>query len=114
MKTVLRSLCWSVILYSTFASANANATDNKGLVDAPGRNLVVAHCSGCHSLKLIEQNRLDRKAWLSTIRWMQESQGLWPLGPAEDTILDYLSEHYAPTASGRRKPIPDHLLPPEN
>ena len=54
---------------------------------------------------------LSREAWLSTFRWMQKSQGLWPLGKHEPVILDYLEKHYGPRGFGRRKPLPDHLLP---
>ena len=73
--------------------------------------LVVGHCSACHSLAIVTQNRMSREGWADTIRWMQESQGLWPLGDAEPLILDYLSKHYAPLNTGRRPPLPKHLMP---
>ncbi|MBE1301066.1 MAG: hypothetical protein GJ680_14290 [Alteromonadaceae bacterium] len=76
-------------------------------------NLVRAHCTACHSESLITQNRLSREAWLETIRWMQKSQGLWPLGAHEEPILDYLETHFSPKEQGRRPPIPAHLMPLE-
>ena len=82
-----------------------------GLVKADGFNLVLAHCSACHSSSLITQNAMSRERWLETIRWMQETQKLWPLGEAEPLILDYLSTWYGPKKSARRAPLPPHLLP---
>jgi hypothetical protein len=46
------------------------------------------------------------------LRWMQESQGLWPLDQVEATILDYLSANYGPQKVGRRKQLSSDLLPP--
>lgn len=60
------------------------------------------HCMGCHSPKLIAQNRADRQGWKSMIRWMQDTQGLHDLGVDEPKVLDYLSKHYKPQKVGRR------------
>jgi hypothetical protein len=46
------------------------------------------------------------------IRWMQETQGLWPLGENEVPVLDYLATNYGPVNVGRRRPLPPGLLPP--
>ncbi len=83
-----------------------------GLIAAPGIELVKAHCIACHSPRLITQNKADRQGWLSLIRWMQNSQGLWPLGDNEPIILDYLSANYGPQKMGRRNSLPSHLMPP--
>lgn len=73
---------------------------------APGADLVQAHCSGCHSLALVAQNRMTRQGWQETIRWMQEKQGLWDLGSAEQAILDYLEQNYGLVEPRwRRKPL---------
>lgn len=62
-----------------------------GLVKAPGRELLLAHCTACHSTALITQNRMTRQRWDDTITWMQETQRLWPIPPADRArILDYL------------------------
>ena len=73
-----------------------------GLVLAPGFTTVKENCLRCHSPKLITAKRASREGWLSTIRWMQQTQGLGDLGSAEPVILDYLAKHYAPTQTGRR------------
>ncbi len=88
-------------------------TDTKtGLVLSPGFELVSAQCTVCHSAKLISQNRADREGWLAMIRWMQETQGLWPLGDNEAQIVDYLAANYGPLGAGRRQPLAPALLPP--
>ena len=76
-------------------------------------DIVSQTCVVCHSLQLVTQNRADREGWLAMIRWMQEKQGLWPLGENEDKILDYLSTYYGPTKSFRRAPLPPAQMPPE-
>lgn len=76
--------------------------DKNGLIDAPGKNLVFSQCSGCHSLKLVTQNRATREGWKNMIVWMQQTQNLWSLGENEDKILDYLSNYYSPVEQGRR------------
>jgi hypothetical protein len=62
--------------------------EHTGFVMAPNYELLVAHCTGCHSAKLVLQYRGSRTDWLNKIRWMQEKQNLWNLGEAEPLILD--------------------------
>ena len=72
--------------------------------------LVKAHCTSCHSPKLIIQNRFTRDGWKEKIRWMQRTQKLWDLGESEPKVLDYLAKHYGPEAKtfdGRRMPLKD-------
>ncbi|RDC65202.1 hypothetical protein AHMF7616_03832 [Adhaeribacter pallidiroseus] len=69
---------------------------------APGFAVVSTTCVRCHSPKLITEKRATREGWLATIRWMQQTQGLWDLGPQEPVILDYLAKNYAPKNEGRR------------
>ncbi len=73
-----------------------------GLIDDEGLQMVLIHCTGCHSAKLISQNRATEDGWISMIRWMQATQGLWPLGENEKTIVQYLAKNYAPQKIGRR------------
>lgn len=77
--------------------------ETSGLIDSEGVKLVIANCTSCHSAKLIIQNRASRAGWEATIRWMQQTQNLWPLGENEPLILDYLAKNYAPENIGRRK-----------
>lgn len=65
--------------------------------------LVIANCTGCHSGKLVTQNRATREGWRNMIRWMQETQNLKDLGEDEAKILDYLAASYAPADQGRRQ-----------
>jgi hypothetical protein len=74
-----------------------------GFVVGEGMQEVINNCTNCHSPKLVIQNRMDREGWENTIRWMQETQNLWDLGPQEEVILNYLAKHYAPTEKGRRE-----------
>lgn len=66
------------------------------LPEGPERDIVLANCTGCHSEKLITQNRMSRKDWDKTITWMQKTQGLWEL-PSDFRmkILDYLERHFS-------------------
>ena len=75
-----------------------------GLQEGEGLRIVKANCLGCHSEKLITQNRFTREGWHEKIVWMQQTQGLWDLGDNEPLILDYLAEHYAPQARASRRP----------
>ena len=76
-----------------------------GLIYDTHFDIVRAHCTACHSGKLVAQNRATREGWQQMIRWMQETQGLWDLGANEPKILDYLAKNYAPTEVGRRTNI---------
>ena len=73
-----------------------------GLVYGEGFETVRGNCTGCHSAKLITQNRATREGWTAMIRWMQEKQGLRDLGDSEPVILAYLAANYAPQEVGRR------------
>lgn len=73
-----------------------------GLIDDAGLELVIQNCTGCHSSRLITQNKMSLEGWSSTIKWMQETQNLWDLGENEQPILSYLATNYAPQKKGRR------------
>jgi hypothetical protein len=73
-----------------------------GLVFAEGFQMVRGNCTGCHSAKLITQNRATAAGWTQMIRWMQATQGLHDLGKNEAVIVEYLATHYAPQEVGRR------------
>ena len=96
---------------STQVSVPENVPDSvdmvTGLIKGDGMNLVIGHCTGCHSAELITQNRATREGWIKVIRWMQETQNLWDLGESEDAIVSYLARHYAPEHRGRRLPLTD-------
>lgn len=91
--------------------AMAETDGRTGLVVEPGFEVVTMHCTVCHSARLITQNRANREGWLAMIRWMQDTQGLWPLGDQEPLILDYLATNYSTKPGGRRRPLPPPLMP---
>lgn len=87
----------------TFADSTIVLDKTTGLVVSDNLDLVIAHCTGCHSSKLITQFHTDRKGWLEKVRWMQQKQKLWDLGEAEPKILDYLAKNYPPTEKVNRR-----------
>ena len=114
LRTLVIALCLTGLsaLFASSSEAAEPAIDpQSGLVIAEGSNLVLAHCSACHSTSLITQNAMSKKRWLETIRWMQDTQKLWPLGDAEPVILDYLAKWYGPKESARRPLLAPHLMP---
>jgi hypothetical protein len=74
-----------------------------GLKEGEGLMTVVAHCTACHSAQLIIQNRMNKERWNATIRWMQETQNLWPLGENQEVIVNYLVKNYPLYSKGRRE-----------
>jgi hypothetical protein len=82
---------------------SVNIDKSTGLIVDKGLDLVTAHCTGCHSSKLITQFHTDRDGWLEKIRWMQQKQKLWALGDAEPVILDYLSKNYPASETVNRR-----------
>ncbi|MFY0627711.1 MAG: hypothetical protein JXR07_15545 [Reichenbachiella sp.] len=76
-----------------------------GLIDATGLMTVVQNCTNCHSSKLIIQNRMNTERWNATIKWMQETQNLWPLGENQAVIVNYLVTNYPPKQKGRREKL---------
>ncbi len=60
--------------------------------DHPGKEEVFYTCSACHSINLVEQQRLSRRSWDEVLEWMVEEQGMDELEPDErELILSYLS-----------------------
>ena len=84
-----------------------------GLKMAPDWELVRNNCLGCHSSKLITQQRGTPQQWLTMIRWMQAKQNLWQFDPdSEARIIAYLAENYPPDAAQRRAALPADQMPP--
>ena len=99
-----------LLLSSLFVSAEVDP--ESGLEIDEGWELVKAQCGACHSLTLVTQNRGGRQDWLGLIRWMQETQNLWPIpSELENTMLDYLAKNYGAKPSLRRQPLPAELMP---
>ena len=104
----------AILLALLLAQPAPAETDSKtGLALGSGFEVVRLHCTVCHSARLVTQNRANRAGWRAMIRWMQDTQGLWPLGDQEDIVLDYLVAHYGARPAGRRRPLAPALMPPE-
>lgn len=73
-----------------------------GLKATENYELVVANCTGCHSAKLVIQNRMSKNQWNVAIKWMQDTQNLWDLGDNQEKIVSYLVENYPINDTGRR------------
>ncbi len=74
-----------------------------GLIEAEGLMTVVNNCTNCHSALLVIQNRMNTERWITTIKWMQETQNLWDLGGNQEIIVNYLVTNYPPKEKGRRE-----------
>lgn len=72
-----------------------------GLPPGPGRDEVIAWCSGCHAMHLVVQQGMSRSRWDETIDWMVKEQKMPEPSEAErKVLLDYLSAHYSETRGG--------------
>jgi len=66
------------------------------LKEAPGKSLVEANCSMCHSLDYIQMNSpfLDRKGWEAAVNKMIKAMGA-PVAEGDvQQIVDYLASQY--------------------
>ncbi len=66
------------------------------LKDAPGRDVVAANCSTCHSLDYIPMNSvfLDRKGWEASVTKMIKVMGAPVRSEDVPVIVDYLVRNY--------------------
>lgn len=117
MKKLTLTIATLIFVGSACKTAQQPVAENTAVVTAGtdsatglrlDKNLkfVQAHCTGCHSSKLITMNRFTHEGWKEKIVWMQETQKLWDLGEAEPKVLDYLAKYYAPEERPlRRQPL---------
>lgn len=89
--------CASALVLALCAGlAFAAGEESIQLQDAPGRDLVVARCSVCHSVDYVQMNApvLDRTGWQKTVRKMIDQLGA-PIGDDDaNRIIEYLATHY--------------------
>jgi len=101
----------SLLLLPNLSSAVEKDPESGFIIDTHWE-LVKAQCTVCHSSKQVTAQRGTRQSWLESIRWMQETQGLWPFdATTEDNILTYLAKNYAPSSSSRRIPLSPSARP---
>jgi hypothetical protein len=85
----------TAVFVFTLGTIPAQAQDDYDLLpEGDGKDVTYAICSGCHSIRLVVQQGLSRKAWEKNLKWMVEEQGMPELD--EETysiILEYLAEN---------------------
>jgi sulfite dehydrogenase (cytochrome) subunit B len=66
------------------------------LQDAPGRDLVVARCSVCHSVDYVQMNApvFDRTGWQKSVRKMIDVFGAPISEDDASRIVEYLGNNY--------------------
>ena len=92
----MRAICALAVL--AFSLPAAAGEESVRLKDGPGKDLVEANCSACHSLDYVEMNApfLDRKKWEATVKKMIDRFGA-PIADADVAkITDYLTTSYGP------------------
>lgn len=92
---------WARTLVLNYLSTHFGREDSNkyaGLPPGEGREEVFGICQACHSLQIVQQQRLDRKAWAKTLQWMKEEQGMPDVGPEmTERIVNYLATYFSPT-----------------
>jgi mono/diheme cytochrome c family protein len=90
MRTLLIALLSLVSLQAAAGEADIR------LKEGPGRDIVAANCSMCHSLDYIQMNApfLDHKGWEASVNKMIKVMGA-PVSEADaHAIIDYLASQY--------------------
>ncbi len=65
--------------------------------DMSPKQMYTAYCGACHSVDLVESQRLSRDDWAWVMTDMVEEYGGAWIKPAEqEIIIDYLAEHFGP------------------
>ena len=87
---------WALALSLSAGLALAAGEESIQLQDAPGRDLVLARCSVCHSVDYVQMNApvLDRAGWQKSVRKMIDQFGA-PIDEDDaNRIIEYLATHY--------------------
>jgi cytochrome c5 len=76
--------------------AGALAAEQDVLRDGPGRDVVRANCSGCHSTDYIAMNSpfMKRAAWEATVSKMVKVMGASIQPDDVPLIVEYLTKYY--------------------
>lgn len=83
----------TMVLVISTAMADESAIQ---LQDGIGKDLIIAHCSACHSLDYIQMNSgiLEKAGWEKTVDKMVKAMGA-PINPEEvDLVVAYLAKYY--------------------
>ena len=89
----MRTLPIFALLFTLSAFA---AEGDVHLKDGPGKQLVEANCSMCHSLDYIQMNSpfLDRKGWEASVNKMIKAMAAPVAETDVQQIVDYLAAQY--------------------
>ncbi|KFC74792.1 hypothetical protein FG93_00971 [Bosea sp. LC85] len=94
----LRMAALAAILLSASGSFAQEETPET-LPDFRGRDETFGYCIGCHSMKVVGRQGMDRARWDETLTWMTEKHSMPPPDPEMRAILlDYLAQAFPPKA----------------
>jgi hypothetical protein len=75
----------------------------ESLPNFPGRDETFGYCIGCHSLRVVGRQGMDRARWDETLTWMTEKHNMPEPDPdMRKTLLDYLAQAFPPAAPAQR------------
>jgi hypothetical protein len=88
----------AAILLSASASFAQEETP-ESLPDFPGRDDTFGYCIGCHSMKVVSRQGMERTRWDETLTWMTAKHGMpEPDSETRKILLDYLVQAFPPKA----------------
>lgn len=65
--------------------------------DMTPKEMYIAYCGACHSVDLVESQRLGREDWAWVMQDMvEEYGGAWIKPDEQRIIIDYLAENFGP------------------
>lgn len=109
-RSTLRVAALAAALLSS-AGSFAQEETPETLPDFPGREETFGYCIGCHSMKVVSRQGMDRVRWDDTLRWMTEKHNMpEPDVEMRKTLLDYLAQAFPrrrrPRAAAGSTPSP--------
>src|SRR5579872_3958004 len=85
------------LVLATALTAAAIPSNAEGLPDGPGKNLVEAICSDCHTTERIADQHLTKTQWADKVlEMLQEAPDVKQ--SERDTIVEYLAKNFPPRA----------------
>lgn len=85
----------AVLVFSLPGVAQEETAES--LPDFPGRDEVFGYCIGCHSMKVVSRQGMERTRWDETLTWMSQKHSMPEPDPEMRRILlDYLAQAFPP------------------
>jgi len=98
LSLLLAAAAVGVVLASSPGRAQPEETP-ESLPDFPGREETFGYCIGCHSMKVVGRQGMDRPRWDETLTWMTEKHNMPPPdAEMRKVLLDYLAQAFPPAA----------------